>query len=523
MKMCRVVSLCSLSFLMLLTRANAQSNPSPGGSGGTIVPQITDTNAGHFSAAGEKELVVGRRVMESHFAVARLLKWLNIEPHDVGSSRSTKSRTGVFIGLTSDGARYAALMRQFGDKIPRGPLGDEGYVLNITPESIELTARKPAGIFYGVMELLSLNSAAAPAIKLHAATIVDWPAMRWRGVHVGVGSRADLPLVDELISNYMPALHLNQLILEVDYHFQYKSHPKMDDPSGLTIADCQHLAALAAANNIRIIPMIDCLGHQSWAAHTNRLLREYPQFDESPNVPADNSGIYCRSWCPSDPAVYRVVDDLIGELIDAFHANAFNVGMDEVFILGECPRCKGTPNDVLFARAVNHLYDYIVKKRHVQMMMWGDRLLDGNKTGYGSWEASTNGTAHAIDLIPHDIVICDWHYQLLYNGQKTDYPSVNYFIRKGFKVWPTGWNESDAVAAFEGVSLQAHSPRMMGYLASTWIGLGAVVNGLAGNSDAVSDKGTMDVVNAMRLGAQIAWQGHSGDVSAPVPGHRVTQ
>jgi hypothetical protein len=32
-------------------------------------------------------------------------------------------------------------------------------------------------------------------------------------------------------------------------------------------------------------------------------------------------------------------------------------------------------------------------------------------TGLGMWEASYNNTARAIDLIPKDVMICDWHYE----------------------------------------------------------------------------------------------------------------
>ena len=38
-------------------------------------------------------------------------------------------------------------------------------------------------------------------------------------------------------------------------------------------------------------------------------------------------------------------------------------------------------------------------------------LLDGYATGLGMWEASHNETHMAIDLIPKDVVICDWHYE----------------------------------------------------------------------------------------------------------------
>jgi len=58
--------------------------------------------------------------------------------------------------------------------------------------------------------------------------------------------------------------------------------------------------------------------------------------------------------------------------------------------------------------------------------MWGDRLIDGKKYDFGEWEASTNGTAAAIDLIPKDIIVCPWHYEL-----RSDYPSIPMFIEKG--------------------------------------------------------------------------------------------
>src|SRR5581483_12016904 len=56
-----------------------------------------------------------------------------------------------------------------------------------------------------------------------------------------------------------------------------------------------------------------------------------------------------------------------------------------------------------------------------------DRLLDGKTTGLGMWEASYNNTWRAIDLIPKDVVICDWHYE------RPDQSAV-YFAMKGFQV-----------------------------------------------------------------------------------------
>jgi N-acetyl-beta-hexosaminidase len=83
---------------------------------------------------------------------------------------------------------------------------------------------------------------------------------------------------------------------------------------------------------------------------------------------------YCRSLCPRHPKVKQVVCDLIDEMLDAFGADAFHVGCDEVFEIGHCPRCKGIANAVLFADWINTLYGHIVGKRKAEMLMWSDRL-----------------------------------------------------------------------------------------------------------------------------------------------------
>ncbi len=480
-----------------------------------MTPKIYTSQPGEFNSAGPIELLVGKALMQSPAAYQPLVSWLKdsngLNLGAVELSNELPSTPSIVVGLVHDSHALQQVYKDSEAQLPAGGLGSEGYILEVTSKRITLVAEKPAGIFYGALELLELNSAASPGLNIQAGTSIDWPTMHWRGLHVSISSREDLPAVENLITTMMPRYRLNQLILQVDYHYQFKTHPEMAESDGLTFQDCQHLTQLARENFIRITPMIDCLGHQSWAGHTGKLLREHPEFDETPNYPADNKGIYCRSWCPSNPAVYKVVDDLIGELVDAFDANSFNVGMDEVFILGECPLCKGTPNDVLFARAVNHLHDYIVGKRKLQMMMWGDRLLDGNKTGYGEWEASTNGTAPAINLIPKDIILCDWHYEEEYDGKPATYPSVSDFENEGFRVWPAGWNSKRAVKLLTGVSLATHSKLMMGYLASTWIGVQSVDAGLKGEASAVNDTGTMAVVNALIEGAEIAWQGSSKD------------
>lgn len=286
----------------------------------------------------------------------------------------------------------------------------------------------------------------------------------WIGVHVSASNPQSIEKLRKSVPE-LAKLGVNALVIEVDYNFAFTSHPELSVGNAITKAEARSLGDLCRASGIRPIPSLNCLGHQSWAKHTLALLSKHPDLDETPGKYPENQGIYCRSWCPLNPDVNRTVFPLIDELIDAFGADAFHVGMDEVFILAsdDCPRCKGKDPAELIAKQVTDLHEHLVKERKVEMFMWGDRLLDGKALGYSKWEASTNGTWGAADLIPKDIVICDWHYE-----KQAEYKSVPFLLKKGFRVWPAGWHDIRAAEMLMNYSLAQKEPRMVGYLSTTW-------------------------------------------------------
>ena len=318
---------------------------------------------------------------------------------------------------------------------------------------------------------------------MSAKRVLPWPALLAlacapgmlgdtppvRGLHLLTPKPADVPLLIRFIREALPREGVNTLILETDYHYQFKSHPEVIDSDALSHDDAAAIVAAAGAAGVRVIPQINLLGHQSWDKTTYGLLRGHPEFDETPGRYPDNAGIYCRSYCPLHPGVHKVVFDLIDELVDAFGADAFHAGMDEVFILGDekCPRCKGHLAAELYADEVRAIHDHLAQS-HRQMWMWGDRLIDGATSGAGEWEGSYNQTWTAIDRIPRDIVIADWHYEAAI-------PGAAYFAMHGFNVVSCSWRQSDvALAQVELIrTLRAHAnpevaTRVQGLLHTTW-------------------------------------------------------
>jgi hypothetical protein len=309
-----------------------------------------------------------------------------------------------------------------------------------------------------------------------------------RGFCIAAPSPQHVPSFIRVVEEELASRKVNTLILRVDFNYQYDTHPELRDSAALSLADVKKILVVCKKHNISIIPQINLLGHQSWAAQTHNLLRAYPQFDETPHVkmPAkyewpNADGLYCKSYCPLHPDVHKIVFEMVDELCDAFEATAFHAGMDEVFYLGDdkCPRCSGRDKAELFAGEVNVIRDHLVQKKR-RLWIWGDRLLDGKTTGLGMWEASMNNTHRAIDMIPKDVMICDWHYE------RPDKTAV-YFAMKGFQVVTCPWRNPLVATAqlhdmlnFRQTAAVEMSQRFQGMVQTVWSDADSFLEGFYG-------------------------------------------
>ena len=297
-----------------------------------------------------------------------------------------------------------------------------------------------------------------------------------RGLCIAAPAPDGIEAFARFINDELAPGGLNTLILRVDYNYRYKSHPELVGTNPLTKRDVKKLVKVCTKNNIRLIPQINLLGHQSWSTKNGRLLEVYPEFDETPHVKLPEKyswpnpdGLYCKSYCPLHPGVHKIVFEVVDELMDVFKTNAFHAGMDEVFYIGDdkCPRCAGRDKAELFAGEVSRLAGHL-KEKDRELWIWGDRLIDGKTTGIGMWEASMNNTHRAIDLMPKEVVICDWHYEKAH-------PTAAYFAAKGYRVLTCPWRKAEVALEQEKMTRSFISnssgemkPRYLGMLQTVW-------------------------------------------------------
>jgi len=317
-----------------------------------------------------------------------------------------------------------------------------------------------------------------------------------RGFSIAAPKPNEVDRFIKFVNEELAPKGINTLLLRVDYNFQYESYPKLRDSIALSKADVKKLVDAFTKKNIRVIPQINLLGHQSWASKVVGLLRVFPEFDETPHVKMPEKyewpnpdGLYCKSYCPLHPDVHKVVFALIDEICDAFKSTAFHAGMDEVFYIGDdkCPRCGGRDKAELFAGEVNTIRNHLALKNR-ELWIWGDRLIDGKTTGMGIWEASMNNTHRAVDLINKDVVICDWHYE------RPDQTAV-YFAMKGFRVLTCPWRRPDVTTAqvedmarFRKYATNGMKDRYYGIMQTVWMGCGQFMDNYYGVKTEMSER-----------------------------------
>jgi len=309
-----------------------------------------------------------------------------------------------------------------------------------------------------------------------------------KGFCIGSPAPKDVDRFIKFINDELAPRGVNTLLLLGDYNYKFTTYPQLSDSDALTKTEVKKIVAACKMHGIKIIPQINLIGHQSWANHTGKLLTEFPQFDETPHIKMpenyewpNSDGLYCKSYCPQHPDLHKVLFAVIDEICDAYEAEAFHAGMDEIFYLGSdsCPRCSGMDKARIFADELNRIKNHLDQKNR-ELWIWGDRLIDGKSTGLGFWEASYNNTWQAIDWVPRDIVICDWHYE------RPDQTAV-YFAMKGFRVVTCPWRtpetaviQTEDMAKFWKYATPEMKPRYYGMVQTTWMSPAGFIDGFYG-------------------------------------------
>lgn len=256
-------------------------------------------------------------------------------------------------------------------------LGEEGYELSITPQTIILSAPHPAGLFWGVQTLRQLLPPAVESSTLQAGpwtlpagTIRDWPRFPWRGMMLDVSRHFFGPaevrrLIDLLALYKINRLHLH-LSDDQGWRIEIRSWPNLalhggstqvgGGPGGYyTQEEYADLIAYAQSRYIIIVPEIDMPGH------THAALASYPELncDGVARPLYTGTEVGFSSLCLEKEVTYRFVDDVVGEIAALTPGPYFHIGGDEAM-------ATPLPDYIAFVERVQR----IVQAHGKQMIGW---------------------------------------------------------------------------------------------------------------------------------------------------------
>lgn len=294
------------------------------------------------------------------------------------------SRHSILIG-NIDLPAVQVVLRRLGISVPAN-LDPEGYVLAVNANEVLVAGKTAAGTFYGLQTLKQLVRGEGVAAFIPAVEIVDWPAMRWRGVSDDI-SRGPVPTVNYIKRQLrtFAAFKLNMHSFYMEQTFASSSHPLIGPAGGsLTPDEIRELVAYAHRYHIELVPEQQTFGH----LHKALKLEKYNELAETP---------YGDVLSPQQEGSYKLIADWYRELNELFPGKFFHIGADETFELGE-----GRSREAARARGVGAIYfEHLNRVREVlkpydrRLMFWGDIALNH---------------PDLIGSIPKDMIVMNWDY-----------------------------------------------------------------------------------------------------------------
>jgi len=361
--------------------------------------------------------------------------------------------------------------------VKKAGVAENGFELIVEETSATVYASDLRGFVYGAETAVKLlENGTLPLCR-----ISDRPRMPFRGVHLFLPARENIPFFQRFVEHILSPMGYNCIFLQISGGMEFKTHPEINEAyihaveqakaglwpnfphsslAGGKVLSQQEVAGLAEfarSFGIEVIPEVQSLGH------VQHMTLAHPEIAEIEEIQAETAGVdtrkederpkkfYPHCYCPSNPKSYEILFDILDEIIDVIKPPKYvHMGHDEVYEIGVCPVCRKEDPARLFAQDVNRIHAHL-KEKGLTMMMWADMIQPVTKYK----------THAAIDWIPKDILLLDfvWYFHM-------DKDIEDNLLEKGFRVLFGNMNSSH----YPRYESRVRKPGILGAETSAWVG-----------------------------------------------------
>jgi len=223
-------------------------------------------------------------------------------------------------------------------------------------------------------------------------SIPESPILPVRAFQWDLARQVERPdFLQRLLPRYA-AWGYRELFLHLEDAVHYPSLPGIGRDDAWGYEQLGELVLAAARNGIRVVPIVNLLGHTQYLIkHPD--LRDLNELRSERGQPLANGQI-----CPLHPRTLEVAEKLLRDMAPYCTAGKVHVGLDESFHLGRCPRCRDEVGRIgLGAHFAGH-----VRRLHA--------LADSLGLQLGMWADMLYFTPEAIPLLPAGLTAYDWYY-----------------------------------------------------------------------------------------------------------------
>ncbi len=323
-------------------------------------------------------------------------------------------------------------------------IGEEGYLLNVTPSAITIVANTKAGIIYGIQSILQTLPAIRTnaLLKIPSMQVTDYPRFKYRGMHLDVSRHFFGPeLVKEYI-NLISAYKMNtfhwHLVDDQGWRIEIKKYPKLtsvgawrvdqndkvwssrpqakpgEEPTYggyYTQEQIKEIVKFAAARNVTIIPEIEMPGHvaSAIAAYPALSCTQQPQL---PLTGGDYTGM-SSNYCAGNDSVFTFLQNVLVDVMALFPSQYIHIGGDEVDKnpWKKCAKCQARikeehlKNEEGLQSYFIHRIEKFVNGKNRKIIGW-DEILEGGLAPDAtvmSWRGEGGGIEAA--RMKHDVIM----------------------------------------------------------------------------------------------------------------------
>ena len=188
----------------------------------------------------------------------------------------------------------------------------------------------------------------------------------------------------------------NFLFLYLEGRVRTESFPYPEDNECYTPGQMREIVRYAASKGIETVPVISLHGHAE-------LFLKHQELKEIAELRDGRNGRFWKNnkfdFCPSQELTYGFFEKYLKEICRIFPSKYFHIGLDEVWDIGYCDKCKVQAADFM---GEQHLFLNNLLRVYKMLTGLGKRIM--------MWNDMFEYYRDILEEVPRDVIMVDWQY-----------------------------------------------------------------------------------------------------------------